>query len=150
MFYVPRQSRQVGRGILARENARIPPLLLNALRKHSDLAVGQHTSGAPCERRHQFAGNSICDYLLQVSLSGDRDVYRIGERNRRTVSAILAMACCAVLFVECREIEYLFRTHYFRPWSRVTRSAAAPYESQAANSHHEGTTVYPDFEGTTH
>src|ERR1700730_15056241 len=66
---ITRQRGPVLRNTQHSEKVLFAPLLHHPMRQHTDLLIGQHTTGTPGEGRHQLARHSLCSNLAQILFS---------------------------------------------------------------------------------
>src|SRR5205814_4193566 len=101
--------------------------------KDDDLLIGQHAASLLCELRHEFARNPVRDDPAETVFSDHGEINRIGKRERRSVFAVLPVACSTVLFIECREGKDFVRTLNLKPQSRTARDVIATSGGKAAH-----------------
>src|SRR3984885_16061339 len=101
---IPRGSCRVCGWIGSIQNLFAPPARKDPARNHLDLLLGQHPPSRLRERWPRCSGDALGDNAAHCGFIDDGQIYRIGEGNRRSSTALRAVASSTVLCVESFEV----------------------------------------------
>src|SRR4029077_10927922 len=115
-FRISRNRRSIGRWRLIAESI-WPCPCPDAAYERLDLLISEHSPRTLCKSRHRCAGYSVCSHPANHAVVGNCQKNRISQSHGGSALTVQAVASCAVLSIECVEVEHFTRWHdgRFRP-----------------------------------